>query len=211
MDWKKRIEEAVHKVTDEEGPTTGSYVSANVEAIVAAVTGRGPDDTLDDPKLGARASFNIPAVQLPAFCAESETRRRSPGGSAIKPYKNGYDLGKYHVGEDSRQEPPKTREIFDRALPLARGDASDVYFGAVEINGSGVRFYGDICLVLRPTAVPPDTVVLERIPMTSCGSRWSRASNRRPPQRGSQSKWRGRPASPSAPAAGPIISGRSRR
>jgi hypothetical protein len=37
-----------------------------------------------------------------------------------------------------------------------------VYFGAVELSGCGMRFYGDICLVLHPSAVMDDTVVLER-------------------------------------------------
>jgi hypothetical protein len=33
---------------------------------------------------------------------------------------------------------------------------------AAELNGAGIRFYGDVCLVLKPAAIAPDTKVLDR-------------------------------------------------
>jgi len=72
-------------------------------------------------------------------------------------------LDKYHIGD--RPKKPnwklKTRQIVDAALPLDEG-AENVYFGAVELNGPGIRFYGDVCLVLRREAVEPNTIVLDR-------------------------------------------------
>ena len=56
----------------------------------------------------------------------------------------------------------KLREIVDEALPLNGASYKDLYFGAVELNGSGIRFYGDICLVLKAGAVPANTIILDR-------------------------------------------------
>ena len=36
----------------------------------------------------------------------------------------------------------------------------NIYFGAVEINGAGIRFYGDVCLVLKEGAVTQETTIL---------------------------------------------------
>lgn len=38
----------------------------------------------------------------------------------------------------------------------------DTYFGAVELNGAGVRFYGDICLILTRPEASDDHLVLDR-------------------------------------------------
>jgi hypothetical protein len=49
----------------------------------------------------------------------------------------------------------------DVALPLGeQGAHKNVYYCALELNGTGIRFYGDVSLVLRETA--PDTVILDR-------------------------------------------------
>jgi hypothetical protein len=36
---------------------------------------------------------------------------------------------------------------------LVRVAKEDISFGAIETSGTGIRFYGDMCLVLKP---PPD-------------------------------------------------------
>jgi hypothetical protein len=161
-DWQKRVDEIVESIKGQAGTTIGEYAKANTDAVIAAIAGRGPDDVTSDPTLGARAVCNIPAVHVRAFCEESARRSQATGHQKanFKPYKNGYDLGKYHVGQAPGVE-LKTREVVDAALPLSGHSASDVYFAAVELNGPGVRFYGDICLVLRPDVVSPDTAILE--------------------------------------------------
>jgi len=75
-------------------------------------------------------------------------------------YKNGYDLGRYRIGQDRQGNTPKTRELVDDALPVS--DVSNVYFGAASLTGAGIRFYGDICMVLKGEVILASTVVLDR-------------------------------------------------
>ena len=52
--------------------------------------------------------------------------------------------------------------VVDEALAkLTASTKEEIYFGAVELNGTGVRFYGDLCLVLDPVKVKKTTVILE--------------------------------------------------
>jgi hypothetical protein len=129
-----------------------SYIDANVEAIEKALGGQGPDASVPRADAGARVVFNISASHIPAFCTASR-------GGDKKPYKNGYDLGKYHVGDKTER-----RVLVDSSLPIDGGPEAykHIYFAAAELNGAGVRFYGDFCLVLKPQAVAPATVVLDR-------------------------------------------------
>jgi hypothetical protein len=130
------------------------YAEANAEAIRGAVTGFGPDDPKPDKNFGAKMVCNMSSAHVPAFVDASISGEE-------KPYKNAYDLSRYRIGGEPGK-PLKMRELVDAALPLEGFDASDVYFGAVELNGTGMRFYGDICLVLKAEAVPKETVVLDR-------------------------------------------------
>jgi len=138
------------------------YVDANIAAISTALAGRGPDDRArglgsvpPEEGVGAHMVVNIASAHVPALCAA--TLRDD-----TKPYKNGYDLKHYYrIGDGLPQRAAKSREIVDAALPLPVGKApSDIYFGAMELNGTGVHFYGDFCLVLRD--VDPQTVLLDR-------------------------------------------------
>lgn len=82
-----------------------------------------------------------------------------------RPYKNGYDLCRYRVGEAEPGKTKSRREAVDSSLPLpAPATPASVYFAAVELNGSGIRYYGDVALLLRrdKDTVPPHTVVLDR-------------------------------------------------
>lgn len=153
-DWPGRL----HDIVDAEtvtNPTLALYATANIEAIRAALAGFGPDAAPGTaPDMGARMVANISASHVPAVC------RASRAGEA-RPYKNGYDLGRYHVGDATPDRALKLREIVDAALPLPPGKSpADIYFGAMELNGTGVYFYGDICLVLK--GVSPETPVLDR-------------------------------------------------
>jgi hypothetical protein len=151
--WETRLKEMIAAIASQSGRTAGGYASANAQNVEAAVSGRGPDSPDTDPALGARAVCNIPSAHVPAFCDQSKAHDPQP-------YKNGYNLGNYRLGD--RDRPPKTREIVDEALPLDAGVAPDrVYFAAVELNGVGVRFYGDFCFVLNPDQIPENTKVLE--------------------------------------------------
>ena len=97
---------------------------------------------------------NISAAHVPAVC--SATRRKD-----AKPYKNAYDLASNRVGGKQNYGLSGNRKTVDAALPLPLGtNPGDIYFGAMELNGTGVHFYGDVCLVLK--AVNGKTIVLDR-------------------------------------------------
>jgi hypothetical protein len=153
-DWKTRLNDFI-KDGIAENTERHAFALANTDAIECAITGWRSDDLGVDPEAGARMVVNISSVHVPAFCEASRT-------NDPKPYKNGYDLGKYRIGDSPPNDKLKTREIVDEALPLDRGTAPEVYFGAVELNGAGIRFYGDVCLVIGRDALDSDTVILDR-------------------------------------------------
>lgn len=120
------------------------YDRANAEAVAQVVRGMGPDDS--DPKAGAgaRIVFNMACAHVPAFCERSLAGQGSP-------YQNAYDLKRqeYFPNVASAPRPLTRREEVDKALEHATGlKGPEIYFGAVETSGTGVRFYGDMCLVL---------------------------------------------------------------
>lgn len=127
-----------------------AYRSANAQGVVRAVLGIGPYGKTPDPRAGVRAVINIASAHISAFCNSG--------------YKNGYELGSIRIGSAGGLS---RREMVDRALPLpaASGPApsyKSVYFAAAELNGAGIRYYGDICLVLDKNEVAADTRLLER-------------------------------------------------
>jgi hypothetical protein len=105
---------------------------------------------------GARAVINIAAVHIPSFCDRSKTGR-------VPAYLNAYDLEEAGMARGDRKAFSKTRLHVDGILQKLHGkDPKSVYFAAVELNGTGVSFYGDFCLVLAPGRVKDQTVVLDR-------------------------------------------------
>jgi hypothetical protein len=152
--WVEELSRAISSVANDSSERL-EFAKANAEAVKGTIDGRGPDSKTIDPDAGARLVFNISSVHVPLFVEASIKRQ-------FRAYKNGYDLKKYRLAEDPPGE-LKPREMVDRALPLPDGTTADrVYFGAVEVNGSGIRFYGDICLVLKRAVVDQETVVLDR-------------------------------------------------
>lgn len=141
-DWNQKLNDLLGQLSGEEK----SFAEANVEAVKRSCYGYGPDAANPDPSSGARVVVNIASVHVPDFVRNG--------------YKNGYDLGRYRIGQDRQGDTPKTRELVDDALPVS--DASNVYFGAASLTGAGIRFYGDICMVLKGKAIPASTVVLDR-------------------------------------------------
>jgi hypothetical protein len=129
--WGSKLSKAVAEI----GGDHGDYRTANAAAVRCATDGYGPDAIAPTEGAGMRMVANISCAHVPAFCRDG--------------YKNGYDLGKYRVGE-KRANPPKTRELVDDALPLPAGtQLSNIYFGAAALSEAGIRFYGDVCLVLK--------------------------------------------------------------
>lgn len=151
-DWPDRLRRLQLQLRKRNG-ASGDFLPANCDAVYRTVDGRGPDASAAHPSAGARITFNMSSVHVPAFCEASKAN----SGTA---YKNCYDLASQqganatHVGE--------RRKLVDASLPLpALATVPTTYFGAVDVNGSGVRFYGDVCLVLK-RGLAADCVVLDR-------------------------------------------------
>jgi hypothetical protein len=153
MAWAKKLKALLADVA---GEVESAYAEANAAAIQAAVRGLGPDRKDPEPGAGGKMVYNIAAVYIPDFVQASLA-------GEPKPYKNGYDLGNYRIGDPPPGGAIKTREKVDRSLPLPDGRGpEDIYFAAAELNGTGIRFYGDICLVLASQPGDSETVMLDR-------------------------------------------------
>jgi hypothetical protein len=163
--WKVRLDTAMKDAAGGDAERM-EYVDANVSFVSEAIIGRGlfsalwavdrRVQTAPDPSAGAHAVANIASAHVPMFV------RASLNGDA-KPYKNGYDLGRYRVGDSEPGKLKSRREAVDSSLPLpANATPADIYFTAVELNGTGIRFYGDVALLLRRDRVPDDTSILDR-------------------------------------------------
>jgi len=145
--WAQRVGRMIAPIT-KRNKEDGSYAHANRDSVRRAILGRDPFGSWTHPTSGARMVVNLSSAHVPAFC--DAVRRNDP-----RPYKNCYDLARLGGRRVS-----KDRALVDQALPVA--DMTKVYFGAVELNGAGIRFYGDICLVLKNDAVDGATCVLDR-------------------------------------------------
>lgn len=102
------------------------FVAANTEVTTTLLAAEQP---------GVRAVVNIGADAL--FSVLQEGR-----------YRNAYERPRI-AGRD-RDPSPKRREI-DQLVLGER--APQTYFGAVSMGGTGCRFYGEFCMVLRPEHV----------------------------------------------------------
>jgi hypothetical protein len=155
--WQQRVARVVRRLTGKYH-SLKQFAHANVDAIENALEGKGPDAKAPDPLAGVRAVVNIASVHVPNFCERSRTHPKQA-------YLNSYDLKKSNVRVGGA--PPdkywSNREVVDDALAPIHGHAmNEVYFAAAELNGAGIRFYGDICLVLQPAEIAAVTAVLDR-------------------------------------------------
>jgi hypothetical protein len=155
--WQKRATRLIARLSGNHH-SLKQFADANLAAVAGALEGKGPDAAQPDPRAGVRAVVNIPSVHVPSFCERSK-KGQEPA------YRNSYDLdhSKVRLGDPPPHGHWKTREIVDNALAHLHGHAMDkVYFAAAELNGAGIRFYGDICLVLAPDHLLEATKVLDR-------------------------------------------------
>ena len=158
-DWEAKLTKAL-----DERPAGDSqdYGRADAESIERALAGLGPEDKVPVPG-GARVVFNMASVHVPAFVDASVARETAP-------YMNRYDIDEAaakrsppsrRIGADPRNQSRRARMDSACSQVVAEGCAPrDLYYGAVELNGTGVRFYGDISLVLADTDA--GAVILDR-------------------------------------------------
>ena len=98
--------------------------------------------------LGLRMAINVPAHGLLLFLRDAR-------------YKNAYERVS-DAGDTAG--PSATRRKVDGALFPAPLEPREHYFGAAMLGGTGVRYYGDYCIVLKedPAIIPDETQVLDR-------------------------------------------------
>lgn len=136
-DWAKDLENAiVAKANGKAG--IERFVRANVDSVKQLLRGIGPDETVPSPGAGAGITFNISCRHVPALCKDSAAGTQSA-------YKNTYDLGKAGT---RRQRVDEAVEAVCRACGVSV-TKEKIYFAAVETMGTGIRFFGDFCMVLR--------------------------------------------------------------
>lgn len=116
--------------------STDAFMDQNSRAVETLVSDRAS---------GLRMVINITAEALLNFLKTGD-------------YKNLYE--KPVIGGVERQPSPDRRRV-DNWLGL--GDsAGSHYFGAIALGGTGVRFYGEYCMVIRSAATPPETKLFDR-------------------------------------------------
>ena len=150
--WTQRLKLLLTQIARESRAPAGLH-QANHETVQRTLRGMGPDSRTQRPECGIHMVVNIPAVHVPEFCSLG--------------YKNVYEL---EAQAKAKGIPTSTaprvsdrRRLVDTALHAGPGvEPSNLYFGAIELAGAGMHFYGDICLVLKAQALAPDTVVLDR-------------------------------------------------
>jgi hypothetical protein len=137
-----------------------AYRRADADMIRGTTQGYGPDSKEPKAKAGVRVVYNLSAAHVPALVDAGEATANN------RPFKNAHDIAKQQATQPGRMGGPapmsKLRERVEAVLGYVTSpvSTSDFYYGAVELNGSGMRYYGDICLVLKPEQIRPSTLVL---------------------------------------------------
>jgi hypothetical protein len=147
MDWSKRADDSITSL-----PPNGrarDWRIADKQTIGKALEGVRLYGNGAKPDAGARVAFNISSAHIPGFAAN-----RNGSG-----YKNRYDVSGKQIGDAPPSSGLGSRELIDQLLAKEAGrlqgrpvKPETLYYGAVELNGSGVRYYGDVSLILLPHA-----------------------------------------------------------
>jgi hypothetical protein len=128
-------EKRLKKWLERQNPDAAAFLSANKDAITRCLT---------HPESGLRMVVNISADALLGFLRTGA-------------YLNAYELP---VIAGQARSPSVRRKRVDELLDLKPPEG--FYFGAAAMGGTGIRFYGEYCLVLKPSSVDPKTRVLDR-------------------------------------------------
>ena len=150
-DWKQEIAGEIASLNLND-PHREEFLRENIESVGQVIAGLGPDDSKPRDGAGARIVFNMSCEHVPDFCKDSASGRKDA-------YKNAYKL--------SRSPSPKriaVDEIVERCSALLGPSLAkeNISFGAIETSGTGIRFYGDMCLVLKPPLDMDQFLLIDR-------------------------------------------------
>lgn len=128
----------------------GAYRGANAAIIRRAIDGIGIDSGVAQKGAGVRIAYNVSSTHLPEIlsseyvnCYHRDSRRTIGSKSSVS----------------------RRRVRVDEAIACAiglPGKHETIHYGAVELNGVGMRYYGDVCVVLKAAEFGPKTAVLFR-------------------------------------------------
>lgn len=131
--------------------TAHDYFAANVDMVRRTLNGKGPHST-SSPAPGMRIVYNLPARHALSFLDHSSSL---PGRGA---YLNRTDVNRV-IGKPLPKN--SLRDRVDQAVCAAANvlrsslTPQTAYYGAMELNGTGIRYFGDVCLVLAPNDDDP--------------------------------------------------------
>ena len=155
--WLVRREAMLSEIEDS---SVKSYRSADAELVSSAMAGFGPDsNTKKVPQSGMRVVCNISSAHIAAVLTGES--RGDP-----KPYKNRYDLASPSKDPQTLgatvPTPLSLREKIDSVIAsmASTSDGREFYYAAIELNGTGIRYFGDLCMVLKPEETDANTLVL---------------------------------------------------
>jgi hypothetical protein len=155
--WLDRREAMLSEIDDS---SVKSYRSADAKLVSSAMAGFGLDsNTRRVPQSGMRVVCNISSAHIAAVLTGES--RGDP-----KPYKNRYDLASPSNDPQTLgavvATPQSLREKIDSVIAslAATGNGRDFYYAAIELNGTGIRYFGDLCMVLKPEETDANTLVL---------------------------------------------------
>jgi hypothetical protein len=137
--WEQKLNSVVKAISKASG--YNNYVDSNAKIVLRAIKGLQIESDEKNEGAGYRIVVNMSSAHVPTFCKQSS-------------YKNAYELeASPRVGHKPAKVSNK-RRVVDAALRELTGcKPESLYFAAVELNGSGISFYGDCCLTLRDDAV----------------------------------------------------------
>lgn len=145
--WQTRLQSVLRKQRRRAG-SAPNYPAANSDLINWSLGGITAEGTKTESP-GRRIVVNISSAHIPNFFADGR-------------YKNAYEL-KISPRIGKAPTVSAKRQIVDTALQAATGlDPRTIYFAAVELNGAGISFYGDYCLVLKGRLNDDHLIVLDR-------------------------------------------------
>jgi hypothetical protein len=109
------------------------------------------------PRSALCAVVNLPAVRAVLFLMPYDQTK----GHGV--YENQYTYAS-RVGEPLKNNGVR-KEIDEALARISKRDglaAKNGHYAAMDLNGTGVRYFGDVCLVLKEDTVAPKTLILER-------------------------------------------------
>ena len=130
------------------------YRATNADIIRKTVGGIGIDSGTVHADSGMRVVFNISSAHV---------RPALKSG-----YRNCYDMEAMSVAPIGSAPPARVSDRRRRIDQVVAGlsspaaDPASLYYGAIELNGAGMRYYGDKSLVLRNDQFAGDALLLYR-------------------------------------------------